>query len=138
MIHAIALVPGSAEGAPLLLQTPLSFWGGYDSTSGQVIDRHHPDHGANLAGRVLMMESGRGSSSGSSVLAEAIRAGTAPAAILMLQRDAIVVTGAIVAAELYGKACPIVLIASAEDWAKLSSAKVVTVECVGDKAVLVV
>ena len=55
------------------------------------------------AGRILVMRAGRGSSSGSSVLAEAIRAGTAPAAIVLAERDAILAVGAMVAAELYGR-----------------------------------
>jgi predicted aconitase with swiveling domain len=62
-----------------------------------------------VAGRVLMMPGGRGSSSGSATLAEALRLGKGPAAILMLERDAIVVVGAMVAAELYGLACPVAL-----------------------------
>ncbi|MGL4634493.1 MAG: aconitase X swivel domain-containing protein [Beijerinckiaceae bacterium] len=129
MTTAIALIPGKAAGKPVLLQTPLSFWGGYDSTTGNIIDQHHPDHGLNLAGCILMMEAGRGSSSGSSVLAEAIRAGTAPAAILMRQRDAIVVTGAIVAAELYNILCPIIVIASEAEWLKLATANQLSVQC---------
>jgi predicted aconitase with swiveling domain len=105
------LVPGAARGAALVLDEPLSFWGGVDPATGDVIDVRHPQRGANVAGRVLMMPSGRGSSSSSSVLAECIRAGTAPAAIVLAQRDAILVLGAIVARELYGRTTPIVLAA---------------------------
>jgi uncharacterized protein len=83
-----------------------------------------------------MMESGRGSSSGSSVLAEAIRAGTAPAAILLRQRDAIIVTGAIVAAELYDIACPVVLVTSQAHWEKLAKGETISVRCSGDTALL--
>ena len=68
-----------------------------------------------------MMPGGRGSSSGSATLAEALRLGKGPAAILMLERDAIVVVGAMVAAELYGLACPVVL-ADGGDWEALASA----------------
>jgi predicted aconitase with swiveling domain len=60
--------------------------------------------GMSVTGRTLMMSGGRGSSSGSATLAEALRLGKGRAAILMLDRDAIVVVGAIVAAELYGLA----------------------------------
>jgi predicted aconitase with swiveling domain len=67
-----------------------------------------------------MMDAGRGSSSGSSVLAEAIRIGTGPAGIILLARDAIVTVGAMIASELYGIQCPVVL-ASAEDWPSLSA-----------------
>ncbi len=121
MIDAVTLAPGRAAGTALVLQEPLSFWGGLDATSGKIIDRWHPQHGAVLSQRILIMRAGRGSSSGSSVLAEAIRLGTGPAGIVLLTRDAIVTVGAMVAAELYGKSCPVVL-AAASDWARIEAA----------------
>jgi len=121
MIAGVTLAPGVAEGAPLLLQEPLSFWGGLDPTSGLIIDRWHPQAGACIAGRVLLMPAGRGSSSGSASLAEAIRLGVGPAAILLLKRDAIVIVGALAAAELYGRFVPVVLVEAA-DWATLAAA----------------
>ena len=59
------------------------------------------------------MPSGRGSSSSSYVLAEAIRAGTAPAAIVLREADGIVALGAIVARELYGTSVPVVVLGDA-------------------------
>ena len=75
MFKAVALVAGSASGAPLRLDEPLSFWGGLEPATGLIVDRWHPQRQANVAGRVLMMPAGRGSSSGSAALAEAIRLG---------------------------------------------------------------
>ncbi len=118
---AVTLVPGAASGPVLKLDEPLSFWGGLDPATGAVIDRWHPQRGASVAGCVLVMPGGRGSSSGSATLAEALRLGAGPAAIVMLERDAIVVVGAMVAAELYGLACPVVL-ADGQDWETLASA----------------
>jgi len=109
MAEARALVPGTAEGMLLVLDQPLSFWGGLDPETGDVVDVRHPQLGANVVGRILVMPSGRGSSSSSSVLAEAIRAGTAPAAIVLGQADPILALGAIVARELYGKVTPVVV-----------------------------
>ena len=106
---AVTLVLGAASGPILRLDEPLSFWGGLEPATGTIIDRLHPQRGACVAGRILMMPTGRGSSSGSATLAEALRLGNGPAAILMLERDAIVVVGAILAAELYGLACPVAL-----------------------------
>ncbi|HEX6988308.1 MAG TPA: DUF126 domain-containing protein, partial [Bacillota bacterium] len=73
------LVDGTASGPLLRLDEPLSFWGGLDPASGRIIDRRHPQHGLAVTGRVLLMPGGRGSSSSSTVLAEAIRLGTGPA-----------------------------------------------------------
>jgi hypothetical protein len=102
------LHPGTATGVPIRLTAPLSFWGGTDR-SGRIVDAHHPQCGALLTGRILLMESGRGSSSASSVLAEQIRAGTAPAAIILSRPDPIIPLGALVAAELYGLLLPVVV-----------------------------
>ena len=104
------LHPGTATGDVLVLTEPLSFWGGVNERDGTIIDVHHPQLGAVIAGRVLVMPSGRGSSSSSSVLAEVIRAGVGPAAIVLGDADPIMVVGATVAAALYGTAVPIVVL----------------------------
>jgi uncharacterized protein len=109
MPEARTLVPGTGSGEVLVLDEPLSFWGGVDPATGEVIDVRHPQRGANVAGRVLVMASGRGSSSSSSVFAEAVRAGTAPAAVVLAEPDPILALGAIVARELYGRAIPVVV-----------------------------
>ncbi|HXF56110.1 MAG TPA: DUF126 domain-containing protein [Actinomycetota bacterium] len=104
------LVAGRARGRALVLPQPLSFWGGVDPATGVVVDRRHPRAGACLTGRVVLMPAGRGSSSSSAVFAEAVRLGTAPAALLLLEPDPILVVGAIVAQELYGRTVPVVLL----------------------------
>ena len=103
------LVAGSATGPILHLTEPLSFWGGMEVATGRIIDQHHPQVGTCLSGCILVMPAGRGSSSSSSVLAEAIYAGTAPAAIILSEPDVIVALGAMVAKELYGLSCPVVV-----------------------------
>jgi uncharacterized protein len=125
------MVAGDADGEVLLLTEPLSFWGGVDETTGEVIDVHHPEHGANVAGRVLVMPSGRGSSSSSSVLAELIRAGVGPAAILLGERDPIIALGATVAETLYGRAVP-VLVLTADEYERAAAAKRVLLRASGE------
>jgi predicted aconitase with swiveling domain len=97
----------------LVLAEPLSLWGGMDPATGELIDAHHPQRGASLAGRAVVMASGRGSSSSASVLAEAVRAGSAPAAIILEEPDLILAIGSAVAEELYGVRVPVV-VASAQ------------------------
>lgn len=101
------LVPGRARGRALRLAAPLSFWGGFDPATGVVLDRHHPQAGAALAGRVVVMPESRGSAGTPAAIAEAIRRGTAPAAFLLAAADVNIATGALVAAELYGTAVPV-------------------------------
>ena len=134
-VEALALVPGAGAGAPLRLDEPLSFWGGLDPASGLVTDRWHPQRNAIVAGRALMMPAGRGSSSGSAALAEAFRLGVGPAAILLIERDPIVVVGALVAAALYGAACPVALVA-APDWERLAAARRLAIEAKGTRAMI--
>ncbi|TIO04800.1 DUF126 domain-containing protein [Mesorhizobium sp.] len=100
---------GSAQGSALVFLQALSFWGGIDSETGDIIDHSHPGFGENVAGKILVMPSGRGSSSSSSVLAEAIRRGTAPAGILLERPDPILAVGAIVAEFLYDISMPLVV-----------------------------
>jgi predicted aconitase with swiveling domain len=112
------MVAGAATGQALVLDEPLSFWGGVDPHTGTVTDVHHPQHGVCMTGKVLVLPAARGSSSSSSVLAEAIRLGTGPAAILIAEPDEILVLGALVAAELYGTVCPMLAV-SAEALAQI-------------------
>jgi predicted aconitase with swiveling domain len=107
MSEGRTLVRGEARGPALVLSEPLSFWGGLDPATGAIIDVHHPQRGAVVTGTVLVMPGGRGSSSSPSVLAEAIRARTAPAAIVLTEPDPLIALGAIVARELYGASIPI-------------------------------
>jgi predicted aconitase with swiveling domain len=102
------------SGRALVLDEGLSLWGGMDPATGLLIDAHHPQHGASLSGRIVVMPSGRGSSSSASVLAEAVRAGTAPAAIILGEPDLILSIGSAVAEELYGAVVPVVVIGADE------------------------
>lgn len=112
---AAAVVSGQGSGLALLMEQPLSFWGGYDAQRGCIVEARHPQHGAKLAGRVMLMAAAKGSSSSSSVLAEAIRNGTGPTAIVMREPDLIVGLGCIVASELYGCHVPVVVMSNG-DW----------------------
>jgi predicted aconitase with swiveling domain len=106
---AQAMAAGDAEGPALVLSDPVSFWGGVDIPSGRIIDRSHPQLGTSVTRTILVMPGGRGSSSSSSVLAEMIRLGTAPAGIILAAPDGILTVGALVAQSLYAIRCPIVV-----------------------------
>jgi len=108
------IVPGRARAPALVLDEPLSLWGGLDPATGRVIELRHPQHGAQVSGRVLVLPAARGSSSSASVLAEAVRAGMAPAAIVLGEPDLILALGAAVAEELYGVQIPILVLPAAD------------------------
>jgi len=104
------VIAGSAEGIALVSKEPLSFWGGLSAQSGEITDRRHERCGAVVTGRVFVFPQGKGSSTGSAVLLESIKTGTAPAAIINLKTDSILALGAIVADELYHRSLPIVVL----------------------------
>jgi predicted aconitase with swiveling domain len=132
------VVPGSGAGALLVLDEPLSFWGGYDAQAGAIVEPRHPQCGMSLRGRTMLMARAKGSSSSSSVLAEAIRNGTGPAAIVMRDRDLIVALGCIVASELYGVDVPIAVV-DAATWKTLTmmpAGTVLRVDAAMDRCVI--
>jgi predicted aconitase with swiveling domain len=120
------LVGGHGSGRALVLDEPLSFWGGLDAETGRLIEERHPQAGAMVTGKVLVMPAGRGSSSSSSVLAEALRRGTGPQAIVLAEPDEIIVLGALVPNLLDGSAFPVVTL-DADDYASIRTGDVVTV-----------
>ena len=121
-----ALVAGSAQGELLHADLGLSFWGGIDPFSGEVIDRHHPLSGAIVTDRVLAIPSGRGSCTGSSVMLELILNGHAPAALLLEQVDDILTLGVLIAEQMFGRSIPVVALGR-EAFAALREARHVRV-----------
>ena len=119
MIAARILHAGAASGPVLRLDAPLSFWGGFEPVTGEIVDAHHPQRGVNLAGRIVLMAQSRGSGTAPGALAEAIRRETAPAALIMIEPDVNLAIGAEVAATLYGRAMP-VLTVSPDDFALIT------------------
>ncbi|MDP7652069.1 MAG: DUF126 domain-containing protein [Rhodospirillales bacterium] len=101
------LVAGAAEGRVLRLAEPLSFWGGVDPRTSALTDPRGPSAGTNIAGRVLVLGSTRGSSSSSAILLELLRAGRAPAALILAEVDAILVIGVVVAREMGWPTIPV-------------------------------
>jgi predicted aconitase with swiveling domain len=129
-IQGQVVISGSAKGIALCTNEPLSFWGGYSAREGKIIDTHHELYGADAAGKIFILPGARGSSTGSGILLEAIRLGTAPAAMILKRRDAILALGAIVGRELYNKTLPIVIV-SEEDFAKLHVAERLSLDEMG-------
>ncbi|OJD37398.1 uncharacterized protein BKCO1_7000157 [Diplodia corticola] len=111
-VHGTAYVSGSASGEVLASHKELSFWGGVDPLTGEVIDRHHPLSGSCLKDKVLVIPGGRGSCSGSGVMLELLLNGTGPSAVLFERREDILTLGVVVADELFAKSIPVVTLGS--------------------------
>src|SRR5215207_5296156 len=125
------VISGSVKGAALVSSEPLSFWGGYDWKSGEITDRRHPLSGSNAKGRVLVIPFTRGSSTTTAVLLEAIRAGTAPSAIITTSTDFFFALASIVADELYTQPLPLVAV-SESDFAHLKTGDQIEIDGQGN------
>jgi predicted aconitase with swiveling domain len=114
------IIPGEAHGKALVSHEPLSFWGGYDWRTGEIIDRRHVLSGSIAKDTILAVPFTRGSSTTTAVLLEAIRAKTAPAAILTTDTDFFFALASVVAEELYQAPLPLVALTE-RDFATLKT-----------------
>jgi predicted aconitase with swiveling domain len=130
LIRGRPLVAAEGQGEALMTRESLSFWGGYDQDTGEIIDRRHPLSGQNASGRVLGLPGSKGSSTTTAVLLEAVRLGTSPAAILTTRTDSFLALASIVAEELYQLPVPIVAL-SESDFADVKTGDWVSVHADG-------
>ena len=114
------VIEGEARGVALVSDEPLSFWGGYDWKTGEITDRRHNLSGSIAKDRILAVPFTRGSSTTTAVLLEAIRAGTAPRAIITTGADFFFALASVVADELYASPLPLVAL-SEEDFRMLQT-----------------
>lgn len=98
--NAVALVDGEAQGKLLKLKAPICFWGGLDAATGMITDPKHPDHRENVTNKILAVPRIVGSSSSSQILLELLHKGTAPAAIILGEADAIIAMAVLVGREM--------------------------------------
>lgn len=94
-MKARVIKAGKGEGVALVSTEPVGFLGGVDPDSGQVVEPGHALEGQRVTGRVLVFPTGKGSTVGSYTLYRMAQAGTAPAAIINAESEAIVAVGAI-------------------------------------------
>lgn len=96
VIKCRGLVKGKAIGEALVAPTTLSFWGEVDPVSGRVIASGHPLEGESLRGKVLVIQSTKGSSATPLVMGLAHQAGNAPVALVNTDVDSLAVLGCVV------------------------------------------
>lgn len=130
VLNGRPVVAGSAEGVAVVSTQPLSFWGGLDPRSGEIIDRRHECSGSIVSGKVFVFPRGKGSSTASAVLLESIKLGTAPAAIINAYVDPILALGVIVAEKLYHKIVPVIVV-SQDDYDMFSEGDHLTITANG-------
>jgi predicted aconitase/predicted aconitase with swiveling domain len=109
-LYGTSHVPGKASGTLLASDIELSFWGGVDHVTGEVVDRYHPLSGQLLKDKILAMPGGRGSCSGSATILELILNGNGPSALIFERTNEILAVGVFVAEELFEKTVPMVIL----------------------------
>ena len=120
ILNGKVVVPGEAQGVALVANEPLSFWGGYDQKTGEIIDRRHILSGKMAKDKILAIPFSRGSSTTTAVLLDAIRAKTAPAAIITTDTDFFFALASVVADELFSSPLSLVTL-NEDDFAKLKT-----------------
>lgn len=103
-----------------------SFVGGVDIQTGDISDYRHPNYRENITGKAFAFPFGRGSSGAGLVLMEMLRIGTAPAAIINIQTDPVILTGPLICKHFYNQLLPVINLAE-EDYKKLEGAKKVEI-----------
>jgi len=87
---------GKAEAEALVTSMPISFYGGVDPNTGEVIEKDHELQGQSIKGKVLVFPQGKGSTVGSYTLYRLKKNGAAPAAMINRETETIVAVGAII------------------------------------------
>ena len=96
IIRGRKIVGGRAEGVALVSRDPVSFYGGIDPVTGVVTEPGHAVEGECITGKVFVFPTGKGSTVGSYVIYRMVKLGTAPAAIVNLETEAILATGCVI------------------------------------------
>ena len=104
------LIEGEANGTALVLDEPLSFWGGFDPMTGKIIDVHHPQYGQPVTKRILFIPQSRGSAGTPGGIAETLRNGSGPLAFVLGEPDVNIGVGVLVANQLYAMRVPVLQI----------------------------
>lgn len=107
MVQSQTILSGQVSGPLIATDEALSFWGGVDPTTAQIIDIHHPLHGVCLTGAILVMPTSRGSCTGSGVLLEMILNGRGPGALIFRESEDVLTLGALIAAEMFETPIPV-------------------------------
>ena len=90
------VVGGYAEGEALVSADPVSFYGGVDPETGVVVEPVHAVEGECITGKVFVFPTGKGSTVGSYVIYRMSKLGTAPAALVNSETEAIIATGCVI------------------------------------------
>ena len=96
-IQCRGISKGKAKGEIIVSKDPISFLSGVDPETGIVMEKGHAIEGRSIAGKVLVLPHGKGSTVGSYIVYALKKNGKAPAAIVKNETETIIATGSIIA-----------------------------------------
>ena len=126
-IEARVLIAGSADGLALVLDDTLSFWGGFNPASGEIIDVHHPQYRQLVGGKILCIPQSKGSAGTPGGIAETLRNGSGPLAFVLGERDVNISVGTLVANRLYDMNIPVLEI-SREQMKQIKTGEAISID----------
>ena len=95
MINCRNISKGKAKGELIVSSEPISFLGGVNPENGEIIDPGHELKGEIIKDKILFIPGGKGSTVGSYVIFQMKKNNTSPKAIICLNAEPIIATGAI-------------------------------------------
>jgi predicted aconitase with swiveling domain len=90
------ILKGKTQEEALVTSQPISFYGGVDPNTGEVIEKGHELQGKSVKGKILVFPSGKGSTVGSYTLYRLKKNGVAPAGMINRECETVVAVGAII------------------------------------------
>jgi predicted aconitase with swiveling domain len=90
------ILKGKVQEEALATSQPISFYGGVDPNTGEIIEKGHELQGKSVKGKILVFPTGKGSTVGSYTLYRMKKNGTAPAGIINKECETVVAVGAII------------------------------------------
>ena len=90
------ILKGKAQEEALTTSQPISFYGGVDPNTGEIIEKGHELQGKSVKAKILVFPNGKGSTVGSYTLYRMKKNGTAPAGIINKECETVIAVGAII------------------------------------------
>ena len=87
---------GVAKAEALTTTMPISFYGGVDPETSEILEKGHELQGQKIKGKILVFPTGKGSTVGSYTLYRLAKGGVAPAGIINKECETVVAVGAII------------------------------------------
>jgi len=95
-VKAKPVTSGVAEGEAVVSRMAISFTGGMDPDTGVIREPGHDLEGQNIAGKILVFPTGKGSTTGSWQFYAAYKRGNAPKGIINVNAEGVVAVSAII------------------------------------------